>query len=122
MRSGIPCTIKEVAEKSIMETEKLAEGGKAALYSALTTLILSGFKAVFGMLSGSIALTADAVHSFTDVVGALAVWFGFKLSQRKPDKQFSYGYYKAESFAAFFVSVIVILAGLGLLRESYSHF
>jgi len=111
----------EAVREDVMEIEKLAEGGRAALYSALTTLLLAGFKTVIGLLSGSIALTADALHSLTDVVGTLTVWFGFKLSQRKPDKTFSYGYYKAESFAAFIVSIIVIMAGLGLLRESYSH-
>lgn len=108
----------QVTNAASIENERIVEGRAAARNSALTLLALSIIKGAAGMLSGSIALTADAVHSLTDVVSSLAVWLGLKISDKKPDEKFSYGYYKAENFASLVVSAIILLTGVGILRES----
>jgi divalent metal cation (Fe/Co/Zn/Cd) transporter len=51
---------------------------------------------LMGILSGSIALIADAIHSFTDVISSIGVFIGLKISSRKPTKEFPYGFYKTE--------------------------
>lgn len=100
----------------------LKKGEKAAIYSSLTNLLLAILKGIIGILSGSIALIADSVHSFSDIVASLAVFIGLRLSQRKPDEMFPYGYYKIESFVSLIVSAIIIGTGIEIALESFNAF
>jgi cation diffusion facilitator family transporter len=96
----------------------LKKGETAAKYSTLANLSLAIIKGVVGVFSGSIALLADAVHSLSDIFASLAVYIGLKLSQRKPDEKFPYGYYKFETLASLVISVIIILSGFEIVIES----
>lgn len=100
----------------------LKKGGKAAIYSSLINLLLALVKGVIGFLSGSIALIADSIHSFSDIVASLAVYIGLKLSMRRPDEKFPYGYYKIESFASLVISVIIVITGIEIALDSYNAF
>ncbi|MCZ3366171.1 MULTISPECIES: cation diffusion facilitator family transporter [Methanobacterium] len=100
----------------------LKKGGKAAIYSSLINLLLALVKGVIGFLSGSIALIADSIHSFSDIVASLAVYVGLKLSMRRPDEKFPYGYYKIESFTSLIVSVIIVITGIEIALDSYNAF
>lgn len=100
----------------------LRKGEKAAIYSSLTNLLLAILKGIIGILSGSIALIANSVHSFSDIVASLAVFIGLRLSQRKPDEMFPFGYYKIESFVSLIVSAIIIVTGIEIALESFNAF
>ena len=97
---------------------RLIKGQRAAKYSTLTNLALSIIKGVFGLMSGSVALIADSIHSFSDIFASLAVYIGLKLSQRKPDEKFPYGYYKAETMASLIIAVVILISGLEIASES----
>jgi len=84
-------------------------------------LLMTLLKGLVGLLSGSIALTADAIHSLSDVASSLAVLIGLRIAQRKPDEKFSYGYYKAESIASLVVAGMIFFAGVEILYGSYNH-
>ncbi|HMA14190.1 MAG: cation diffusion facilitator family transporter [Bacteroidota bacterium] len=56
---------------------------------------------VGGLISGSLALLADAAHMLTDA-GALALaWFAFRIARRPADSKRSYGYHRGQVLAAF---------------------
>jgi cation diffusion facilitator family transporter len=99
-------------------SNRLKKGETAAKYSTLVNLFLAIIKGVVGVLSGSIALIADSVHSFTDIFASLAVYIGLRLSRRKPDEKFPYGYYKFETLASLVISVIIIITGFEIIIES----
>ena len=99
-------------------SNRLKSGETAAKYSTLINLFLTIIKGVVGILSGSIALIADSVHSFSDIFASLAVYIGLKLSRRKPDEKFPYGYYKFETLASLIISVIIIITGFDIIIES----
>ena len=101
---------------------RLKKGEKAAKYSSLINLLLAIIKGIVGFLSGSIVLIADSIHSFSDIFASLAVYVGIKLSMRKPDEKFPYGYYKIETFASLSVSAIIIITGIEIALESYNAF
>ena len=101
-----------------LKKDRLKRGEQAAKYSTLTNLALSIIKGVFGVLSGSVALIADSIHSFSDIFASLAVYIGLKLSQRKPDEKFPYGYYKAETMSSLIIAVIILFSGLEIASES----
>jgi len=54
-----------------------------------------------GILSGSLALIADAGHMATDAASLLLAWLAFRLSRRPADDARSYGFHRAEILAAF---------------------
>ncbi|NYB51424.1 MAG: cation diffusion facilitator family transporter [Methanobacteriaceae archaeon] len=99
--------------------ERLKKGERAAKYAILTNLFLSVIKGIFGLLSGSVALIADSIHSFSDIFASLAVYIGLKLSQRKPDQRFPYGYYKAETMSSLIIAVVIVIGGLEIIMESF---
>ncbi|MFW6117402.1 MAG: cation diffusion facilitator family transporter [Thermoproteota archaeon] len=103
-------------EKSSIDP--LEEAEHALMVSTLVTSILAVLKGVVGYYSGSVALVTDAFHSGADGVTRFASWFGLKISQRGPDERFPYGYYKAETVVALFVSVLILYAGYEAFTES----
>lgn len=113
MIRGVDRTNQKQLKKHI-----LIKGQRAAKYSTLTNLALSVIKGVFGLMSGSVALIADSIHSFSDIFASLAVYIGLKLSQRKPDEKFPYGYYKTETMASLIIAVVILISGLEIASES----
>jgi cation diffusion facilitator family transporter len=100
--------------------DKLKKGEKAAKISTLTIAILALIEAVVGTISGATILVADALHNAIDSLTSFASLFGLKISQRKPDEKFPYGYYKAENLATLFISVFIFYLAVELLIEGCS--
>ncbi|KAF5434027.1 Divalent metal cation (Fe/Co/Zn/Cd) transporter [Candidatus Methanophagaceae archaeon] len=95
---------------------------KAALVSVVVTAFLVVIKYSVGVLSGSIALLADAVHSFTDVISSIGVFIGLKISSRKPTESFPYGFYKAENIVSLFLALAIFYAGYEIVLTSVEKF
>ncbi|EKF85356.1 cation diffusion facilitator family transporter [Methanobacterium formicicum] len=108
----------DITDKNQLKKDRLIKGQRAAKYSTLTNLCLSIIKGFFGLMSGSVALIADSIHSFSDIFASLAVYIGLKLSQKKPDEKFPYGYYKTETMASLIVAVIILFGGLEIALQS----
>lgn len=91
-----------------------------------TVLIFSSIylvaEVVGGLLTGSLALLADAGHMLTDVAGLalalFAIWFG----QRKATDKFSYGYYRAEILATIINCLVLFGISIYILIEAYQRF
>ncbi len=102
--------------------DNIKKGKKVAMICTLATIALALSKGLIGFLSGSVSLIADAFHSVSDIFIIFATWVGFKISQKKPDEKFPYGYYKAETFASLLVSIFIIGAAVFILKDSISFF
>ena len=89
---------------------------RVALYSFILNLFLLIIKFVAATLSGSMAIMGDAIHSTTDTLSSLGVFFGLKISQRKTEK-FPLGLYKLENLVSLFISFAIFIAGYEILRE-----
>lgn len=90
---------------------------KAALVSVAGNAIVSVLKFVAGTMFGSVALVADAIHSFTDIIGSVAVFFGVRFADSKTEK-FPYGLYKLENFVSIFIAIIIFWSGIEIASES----
>ena len=68
-------------------------------------LLLTGsfmiVEVIVGLISGSLALLADAAHMLIDTASLLLAWLAFKLSRRPADKERTYGYHRFPVLAAF---------------------
>ena len=95
---------------------------KAALVSIVVTAFLTVIKYSMGILSGSIALIGDAIHSLTDVISSIGVLIGLKISSRKPTETFPYGFYKAENIVSLFLALAIFYAGYEIVHTSVEKF
>lgn len=82
---------------------------KVALWSVFVNLVLVGLKYALGEMSGSLALKADAVHSFADVISALTMFVGIVISHRKTST-FPEGLYKVENLVALVSALFILYA------------
>jgi len=93
---------------------------QVAFFSIILNTSLTVIKYVLAVLSGSVALTADAIHSLTDVISSTSVLMGIKLSKRR-SKSFPYGLYKVENLVSLAMSLLIFLAGYEIARETFTH-
>ena len=81
-------------------------------------VLLAAAKMAVGMLSNSIAVTADAVNNFSDVGASAVSLIGFKASAKAPDREHPFGHGRIEYIAALIVSFIILSCGLELIKTS----
>ena len=91
---------------------------KVSIIGIIANVFLSGFKAVIGFITGSIAIVLDAVNNITDVASSLVTIIGTKLANKKPDREHPFGHGRAEYLTAMVISVIILYAGITSLTES----
>ncbi|MEW6570701.1 MAG: cation diffusion facilitator family transporter [Nitrospirota bacterium] len=102
-----------MAKKALLE-----DGRRIAAYSAGLNLCLASIKGGLAFLSGSKALLAETIHSFTDVIGSLAVWIGIVIS-RKRSPSFPWGLYKVENIAAVISAFFILLAAYEVAKSTF---
>jgi cobalt-zinc-cadmium efflux system protein len=84
---------------------------------AIGTALNLGFVAVeivYGVLSNSVALLADAGHNFGDGLGLLAAWIAFVLARRRPSRSYTFGLGKSSILAALF-NALLLMAAVGAI-------
>ena len=84
-----------------------------ALGIALNVVIVL-LEAVFGFISGSMALIADAGHNLSDVLGLVIGWAGAVMAKRSPSRRFTYGLKKASILAAL-INALFLLVAVGAI-------
>jgi cation diffusion facilitator family transporter len=104
-----------VKEDPARADQRLIE--RVGLYALLVNLALSGLNVAMAAVSGSLALTASAVDSVTDVISSLAVWAGLRLSQHR-SRTFPYGLYKIENVSSVIVALLIFVAGYEVARAA----
>lgn len=81
-------------------------------------ILLFVLKLSVGILSGSVAIAADAVNNLSDAGSGVVTVFGFKLSSKPADSGHPFGHGRIEYVAGVIVSIIIIAVGLDFLKES----
>ena len=102
-----------------MQRERLLKAEKVAGISTLVTFILAFLKLSIGLISGATVLVADAIHSGGDLLSIGASYLGIRISRKPPTEKFPYGLYKVETLFTLFISLLILLAGIELLREGW---
>jgi len=72
----------------------------AALYSVLVNLLLIGAKLLVGLLTGSVAILADAAHSFLDLSASIFAYAGIRTAAKPADEDHAWGHAKAENISS----------------------
>jgi cation diffusion facilitator family transporter len=86
------------------------------LLEGLANFVVLLAKLTVGLMTGSLAVLGDAVHSLTDVANNVVAWVVIKLSGQPPDREHPYGHRKFETLAVFGLATLltVLAVELGL--------
>jgi cation diffusion facilitator family transporter len=79
-----------------------------ALTSVAAAVGLTGLKVVVGLLTGSLGILAEAIHSGLDLVAAAATYFAVRTASRSADRNHRYGHGKIENLSALFETVLLL--------------
>lgn len=87
--------------------------------SIATNVLLFGLKYWAGIVSGSIAILADAWHTLSDSLSSIIVLVGVKISSKPADKEHPFGHGRAEWIASIIIAVLLSIIAFNFLVEAY---
>lgn len=96
-----------------MSQKRLAAAVSVASNSALVVL-----KLLAGLLTGSVSIVAEAIHSANDLIAAVIALISIRIAERPPDREHPYGHGKAESISAAVEAALIVGAGLWIIAEA----
>lgn len=95
-----------------------AYGMLMSVVGIVVNLLLAVLKLIFGIISGSIAVTADAVNNMSDAGSQVISMISFKIAAKPADRDHPFGHARIEYVASMIVSFFVLLVGYELAKES----
>ena len=98
------------------EHDKIKRG--AARLSVLSNTILVIAKLVVGIMSGSVSILSEAVHSGIDLIAAIIAWFAVRESGKPADDEHHFGHGKIENVAGTIEAVLIFGAALYIIWEA----
>ncbi len=97
---------------------RTAYGILCAGFGIFLNVVLSGFKFLAGVISRSVALTADAMNNLSDAASSIVTLLGFKLGAKKADKDHPFGHGRLEYIAGLVIAGIILIMGFELAVSS----
>jgi cobalt-zinc-cadmium efflux system protein len=85
-------------------------------------LLLTVAQIIGGIVSGSLALIADALHNFSDAASLGLAWYARRVGRRPADKLMTFGYAQGEVVAALINLTTLLIIGFYLIVEAVSRF
>jgi cation diffusion facilitator family transporter len=89
--------------------------------SIIVNICLFALKYWAGIVSGSIALMADAWHTLSDSISSVVVIVGAKLASKKPDKDHPFGHGRWELVSSIVIAIILVLIAFGFITDSIAQ-
>ena len=109
----------------IKNRDKIEDSGVRRAYGLLSSVLgivlnvlLFCGKYAAGMLTGSIAVMADAINNITDAGSSIVTLLGFKFAGSRPDADHPFGHGRYEYIAGFVVSMAILLMGVEMAKSS----
>lgn len=96
-------------------TARGRETRRVALVSGVVNLLLSLAQVVVGLIAGSAALVADGIHSASDLLSDVLVWFAARHAAMAPDKDHPYGHGRFETAATLGLGIILAVVAFGIM-------
>jgi len=88
--------------------------GVTYLSIAANVFLITG-KFIVGLITGSLSILADAIHSVSDMLTDIAVLLGLYFGSKEPDSSHPYGHGKLETLAAIAIALGLLGVGLGMI-------
>lgn len=91
---------------------------KVARLSIFSNSLLILCKIVVGILTGSVSIISEAIHSAMDLFAALVAFFSVRMSDTKPDKKHPYGHGKIENVSGVIEAILIFVAAIWIIYEA----
>ncbi len=91
---------------------------KVALLSIISNTILIILKVIAGVLSGSVSIISEAIHSAMDLMASFIAFFSVRQSTKPADKDHPYGHGKIESISCIAEGLLIFVAAGLIIREA----
>jgi cation diffusion facilitator family transporter len=98
--------------------ESSAEKRQVARHSMLAAAAMTLLKLAAGLLSGSLGVLSDAVHSGLDMAGAALTFFSVQVSDKPADEDHTYGHGKIENLSAFCEAILMAISCAWIIWEA----
>lgn len=92
-----------------------------AKLSILAISSLIAMKVVASIITGSISIRADAIHSVIDLVGAIVGFIGIRIAGKPPDRQHPFGHGKAENVAGVVIAALIFVAAGAIAYQAITR-
>jgi len=105
------------------ENQKTAthEKKQVALISVFAAIVLTGFKLIVGLLTGSLGILSEALHSGLDLVAAVITYFSVRVSDVPADKKHNFGHGKVENLSALVETILLLVTCTWIIYEAVSR-
>lgn len=94
------------------------EKNKVALMSVIAAVFITGFKLIIGLLTGSLGILSEALHSALDMVAAIITFFSVRVSDKPADKEHNYGHGKVENLSALIETLLLLVTCVWIIYEA----
>jgi len=97
------------------------EKNRVALTSLIAAVFLTAFKLLVGIITGSLGILSEALHSALDFVAAGMTWFAVRLSDKPADKDHHFGHGKIENLSALIETILLLITCAWIIYEAISR-
>ena len=88
---------------------------RVAVVSGLVNLFLSIAQVIVGTIANSAALVADGIHSASDLLSDVLVWFAARHAAQAPDEDHPYGHGRFETAATLGLGILLAIVAFGIM-------
>ena len=95
---------------------------KNILIAFILNLLFSIIEIIGGVMTKSISIISDAIHDFGDAISIGIAYFLEKISKRKPDNRYTYGYVRYSVLGALLTNIILIIGSIFVFISAIKRF
>jgi cation diffusion facilitator family transporter len=96
----------------------MSNKSKIAKLSIISNSSLICIKLAVGIISGSVSVISEAIHSIMDLVAAVIAFISVKIADRPPDENHPYGHEKAENISGVIEAVLIVIASCVIITQA----
>ena len=105
-----------------MDNAREKGGKKAATVAISSNCFLTVFNILVGVMSGSYALVAEGMHTFSDVATSVIAYIGFRIGQKPADEDHPRGHGRAEAISGLLIVVFLTIVGYEIIDTAKDQF
>jgi cation diffusion facilitator family transporter len=91
---------------------------KIARLSVFSNTLLIAMKLIVGIISGSVSIISEAIHSSMDLLAAIIAFFAVRVSDTPPDSKHPYGHGKVENISGVIEGLLILVAAIWIIVEA----
>ena len=101
-----------------MNQKAVAEKTRVALTSVFAAIFLTGSKLTIGIMTGSLGILSEALHSGLDMIAAIITYFSVRISDKPADEDHHYGHGKIENLSALVETILLLVTCTWIIYEA----